>query len=60
MDADWCAFCQAIFKGVEGSERGELYHHYRDLSKAAGAKKTKGESEGKGAMGYEGSQRWMV
>ena len=41
MEADWCAFCQAIFKGVEGSEWRELYHHYRDLSKAAGAKKKK-------------------
>ena len=39
VDADWCAFCQAIYKGIEGSEWGELYHHYRDFCKAAGAKK---------------------
>ena len=45
MEADWCAFCQAIFKGVEGSEWRELYHHYRDLSKAAGAKKKPSESQ---------------
>ena len=39
VDADWYAFCQAICKGIEGSEREELYHHYRDLSKATGALK---------------------
>ena len=33
MDADWYAFCQAIFKGIEGSEWYELYHHYREMSK---------------------------
>ena len=48
LDADWCAFCQGIYKGIEGRECEELYHHYRDMSKAAGAK---------GAEGYEGSQR---
>ena len=32
VDADWHAFCRAIFKGIEGSEWEELYHHYRDLS----------------------------
>ena len=30
MDADWHAFCQAIFEGIEGSEWEELYY-YRDL-----------------------------
>ena len=39
MDADWDAFCQAIYKGIEGSEWEELYHHDRDLSKAAEAQK---------------------
>ena len=55
-DADWHAFCQAIYKGVEGSEWRELYHHYRDLSKAAGAKKPS-ESQKAKALWYEGSQR---
>ena len=39
MDADWYAFCQAIYKGIEGREWEELHHHYRDMSKAARAKK---------------------
>ena len=32
-------FAKQCFKGIEGSERDDLRHHYRDLSKAAGAKK---------------------
>ena len=39
VDADWHAFCQAIFKGIEGSEWEELHIHYREMCKAAGAKK---------------------
>ena len=39
MDADWHAFCQAIDEGIEGSEWEKLYYQYRDMSKAAGAKK---------------------
>ena len=36
VDADWHAFCQAIHKGVEGSEWDDLYEHYKEMSKAAG------------------------
>ena len=31
-------FCQAIYKGIEVSEWEELYFHYREMSKATGAK----------------------
>ena len=41
VDADWHAFCQAIYEGIGRSEWEELNFHYRDMSKAAGAKKTK-------------------
>ena len=41
VDADWHAFCQAMYKGIEVIEWEELYHHYRGMSKAAGAKKNK-------------------
>ena len=40
VDADWHAFCQAIYKGVEGREWEGLYFHYREMSTAAGARKT--------------------
>ena len=39
VDADWHALCQAIYTGIEGKEWEELYCHYRDMSKATGAKK---------------------
>ena len=45
MDADWYAFCQAIYKGIEGKEWRELYFHHREMSKAAGAKKKPSESQ---------------
>ena len=38
-DADWRAFCQAIYRGVGGKEQEALYCHYRDRSKATEAKK---------------------
>ena len=37
VDADWHAFCQAIYKGIEGEEWEELCCHYRELSQATGA-----------------------
>ena len=39
VDADWRAFCQAIYRGIEGQEWEALYHHYRELNQVAGAKK---------------------
>ena len=39
VDADWHAFCHAMYQGIEGSEREELYFHYREMSKAARARK---------------------
>ena len=44
VDADWHAFCQTIYKGIEGEEWEELNCHYRDMSTATGAKK-QGESQ---------------
>ena len=47
VDADWHAFCQAIYKGIGGIEWKELHHHYRDVSKAAGARKPSESHEAK-------------
>ena len=44
VEADWCAFCQAIHKRTDRSEWEELYRHYREMSTAAGAQK-KSESQ---------------
>ena len=39
VDADWHAFRQAIYKGIEGKELEQLYCHHRDMSRATGATK---------------------
>ena len=39
VDADWHAFCQAIFKGTQGSDWGVLCDYYEEMSRAVGVKK---------------------
>ena len=39
VDADWHAFCQAIYKGSEGKEWEALHCHFRKLHQATGNKK---------------------
>ena len=39
VDADWHAFCQAIYKSIEGEDWGKLYDSYKDMSRAAGVNK---------------------
>ena len=39
VDADWRAFCQAIYKGIEGRDWEGLYEHYKEMSRAAGVRK---------------------
>ena len=34
VDADWHAFCQATFHGVEGPEWEAMYHHHKNLNQA--------------------------
>ena len=39
VDADWHAFCQALYKGIEGEDWGELYDAHKERSRAVGVKK---------------------
>ena len=39
VDADWHAFCQALYQGIEGEDWGELYDTYKEVSRAVGVKK---------------------
>ena len=39
VDAAWHAFCQAMYKGIEGEDWEELYEHFKEMSRAAGVKK---------------------
>ena len=36
---DWQAFCQAIWKGIEGRDWEELFEHHKEMSRAAGVRK---------------------
>ena len=39
VDADWYAFCQALYKGMEGEDREEMYDSYKVMTRAVGEKK---------------------
>ena len=39
VDYDSYAFCQALYKGIEGEGWGELYDAYKETSRAVGVKK---------------------
>ena len=41
VDADWHAFCHAIFQGIEGSEWDPLHYRYKDLQQTVKSKKSK-------------------
>ena len=41
VDADWHAFCKAIYKGIEGTEWEELYFHHREIEQGSRSPKTK-------------------
>ena len=40
VGADWYAFCQALYKGIEGKGWKEMYDSFKVMSKAVGVKKT--------------------
>ena len=37
VDADWYAFCQALYKGIEGENWEEMYLSYKEISRAVWA-----------------------
>ena len=39
VDADWYAFYQALYKGIEGKDLEEMYGSYKVISGAVGVKK---------------------
>ena len=39
VDADWHAFCKALYKGIEGEDWEELYDAYTEMSRAVGVTK---------------------
>ena len=57
VDADWYAFCQALYKGIEGEDWEEMYESYKEMSRAVQGKEATGSPEGKSFVGHESSQR---
>ena len=47
VDADWHAFCQAIYKGIKGRDWEQLYEHHKENSRAVGVKKPNGRQKAK-------------
>ena len=38
VDADWYAFCQALYKGIEREDLEEMYDSCKEMSRAVGVK----------------------
>ena len=45
VDADLYAFCQALYKGMEGEDWEDMYDSYKVMSKAVGVKKKPQEAQ---------------
>ena len=59
VDADWYAFCQALYKGIEGEDWEEMCESYEEMSRAMGregSKEAVGSPESKRPLENEGSQ----
>ena len=39
VDADWYAFCEALYKGIEGEDWEEMYFSHKEMSRAVRVKK---------------------
>ena len=39
VDADRCAFCQALYKGIEGEDWEDMYDSYKIMNRAVGVRK---------------------
>ena len=55
VDADWHAFCQAMYEGIEGRGWEELYDHCKEMSRAARVKKPKWKPKSESPLKIWGS-----
>ena len=56
VDTDWHGFCQALCKGIEGEDLGELYDACKEMSSAVEVKKPQEAQKAKASLENEGSQ----
>ena len=40
LDYDWYAFCQALYRGIEGEDGEYMYESNKEISRAVGVKKS--------------------
>ena len=59
VNEDRHASCQAMYKGVEGSEWDVMYFQYVEMHKAVNLKTPGGQQEGEGTVDIERSWRIM-
>ena len=57
VDVDWYAFCQALYKGIEGEDWEEVHESYKEMSRAVGVKNPHEAQGGKSFVVYDSSQR---
>ena len=53
VDADWFAFCQALFQGIEGENWEEMYGSYKEMRRAAGVRKPQEAQKAKALWAME-------
>ena len=56
-DADWHAFCQAFYKGIDGRDQEKLYVHYKEMGGAAGQRKPMEVYKSESPLENAGDQR---
>ena len=57
VDADWYAFCQALYKGIEGEDWEDMCESYKEMSRAVGVKKPQEAQKAKALWAKKSSQR---
>ena len=57
VDADWYAFCQALYKGIEGEDWEEMYESYKEMSRAVGVREPQDAQKAKALWATKAAQR---
>ena len=56
VDADWYAFCQALYNGIEGEDWEEMYESYKEMSRAVGVRKPQEAQKAKALWAMEAAK----
>ena len=56
VDADWYAFCQALYEGIEGEAWEDMYESYKGNEQGCGSKEAAGVPQSKSFVGHEAAK----